>query len=117
MILFLSSKRGKAHNLDFRTAARDVIQDLITYRQLGTLQNAIKHLNQQLSVINVFNEQQKQAIATFIGLQNAGIGTEKEIRDLIVLVNTWNKHWQGMTQGSSNGNGDRSKLDDKLIGH
>jgi hypothetical protein len=71
IIPFIETVRGKAHmdNLDFRTAARDAIQDLIMYRQLGTLQNAIKHLNQQLSTINMFNEQQKQAIATLVHLQ------------------------------------------------
>ena len=66
--------------------------------------------------MNVFNEQQKQAITTFISLQNVSIGTEKEIRELIGLVNRWNKQWPGLGQGNG-GNNMNATLNDRLIGH
>ena len=64
--------------------------------------------------MNVFNEQQKQAITTFISLQNVSIGTEKEIRELIGLVNRWNKQWPGLGspgQGNGGSNMNGSTLD------
>jgi hypothetical protein len=117
---YLSAINEKAvgENIDLKTAANNLVNDIQEYRQLGTLQNSIKQVKQQLSVLNVFNEQQKLAVTTLINLQLAGF-SEKDINELIGLVTRWNKSGIGVP-GFSQGNGRSSmngfKLDDKLIG-
>ena len=110
------NEKAVAENIDLKTAANNLVYDIREYRQLGTLQNSIKQVKQQLSVLNAFNEQQKLAVTTLINLQLAGF-SEKDINELIGLVTAWNKSGIGV-QGFSQCNGRSSgfKLDDKLIG-
>jgi hypothetical protein len=112
------NEKAVAENIDLKTSANNLVYDIREYRQLGTLQNSIKQVKQQLSVLNAFNEQQKVAVTTLINLQLAGF-SEKDINGLIGLITAWNKSDIGVP-GFSQGNGRSSmngfKLDDKLIG-
>jgi hypothetical protein len=104
--------------LGLKTAANNLVYDIREYRQLGTLQNFIKQVKQQLSVLNAFNEQQKLAVTTLINLQLAGF-SEKDINELIGLVTAWNKSGivvPDFSQGNGRSSMNGFKLDDKLIG-
>jgi len=105
------NEKAVAENIDLKTSANNLVNDIQEYRQLGTLQNTIKRLKEQLSVLDTFNTQKQHAIMTLMNLQLAGL-SEKDINELIGLVTAWNKSdiW-GLGFGQSNG-----KLDDKLIG-
>jgi hypothetical protein len=111
------NEKAVAENIDLKTAANNLVYDIREYRQLGTLQDSIKQVKQQLSVLNAFNEQQKLAVTTLINLQLAGF-SEKDTNELIGLIAAWNKSGIGVP-GFSQGNGRSSmngfKLDDKLI--
>jgi hypothetical protein len=48
-------------------------QDLRAYRDLGGLSKAIQDATQQLAMLNMVNEQQKQAIAILVDLKKAGM--------------------------------------------
>jgi len=114
------NEKAVAENIDLKTSANNLVNDIQEYRQLGTLQNTIKHVKQQLSALDTFNTQKQQAIMTLMNLQLAGF-SEKQIIELTRLVNMWNKQWPsiegpgiGQNNGSSSMNG--FKLDNKLIG-
>ena len=114
------NEKAVAENMDLKTAANNLVYDIQGYRQLGNLQNSIKQVKQQLSVLNAFNEQQKLAVTTLINLQLAGF-SEKDINELIGLVTAWNKSDFSQGNGNMNMNGGNAgfnlkdfKLDDKL---
>ena len=48
--------------VDLRTAAWKLAQDLRSYQELGALEKAIQQATHQLAILNMVNEQQKQAI-------------------------------------------------------
>src|SRR5262249_37147625 len=82
ILLYLSAinEKAVAENIDLKTSANNLVYDIREYRQLETLQNTIKHVKQQLSVLNTFNEQQKLAVTTLINLQSADF-SEKDINE------------------------------------
>jgi hypothetical protein len=73
---------------------------------------------QQLVVVADFDVQKQQAVITLMNLQLRGF-TEKDIIELVLLVQSWNASGvaplgtPGMTQG--NGRGMSKKLDTKLM--
>ena len=69
--------------------------------------------NRQLALLNTANDQQRKAISTLVSLQSVGY-TEKEIVELISLVNRWNGTGLGKNNGSNWANGLELKLDDRL---
>ena len=81
------NEKALAEVADLKTAANNLVYDIREYRQLGTLQNSIKQVKQQLSVLNAFNEQQKLAVTTLINLQLAGF-SEKDINELTAKLYT-----------------------------
>jgi hypothetical protein len=103
---------------DLTTAAYNLAHDLREYRQLGSLQKCVEQAKQQLTVLEAFTAQMQAAITTVMNLQLAGF-SEKDIHELIGLVNMWNKHSSfgfglGLNQGNGSGGGNRmngSKLD------
>jgi hypothetical protein len=112
------NEKAVAEVIGLKTAANNLVYDIREYRQLGTLQNFIKQVKQQLSVLNAFNEQQKLAVTTLINLQLAGF-SEKDINELIGLVTAWNKSGivvPDFSQGNGRSSMNGFKLDDKLIG-
>jgi len=74
------------------------------------LKNTINILNQQISIIRTFSEQQQMAITTLINLQNSGY-TEKEINDLIGFINASN----GDPKGWQWGNGSHKRVHNNLL--
>jgi len=93
-------------------AANNLVNDIQEYRQLGTLQNTIKRLKEQLSALDTFNTQKQQAIMTLMNLQLAGF-SEKQIMELTGLVNMWNKQWpsiEGPSIGQNNGSSSMNGL-------
>jgi hypothetical protein len=90
-------------------------QDLRAYRDLGGLSKAIQDATQQLAMLNMVNEQQKQAIAILVDLKKAGM-TEGEIALLCQLVGRWNSTGVGVSQGNGGNNDPNTilKLDSKL---
>ena len=102
-------RRAVAENIDLKTSANNLVNDIQEYRQLGTLQNTIKHVKQQLSVLDIFNTQRQAAIMTLMNLQLAGF-SEKAHAEWIGLVTAWNKSgiWGpgfGQGNGSNSANG------------
>lgn len=88
-------EKAEAEKIDVKSAAYNVVQELRLYRQPGGLQKQYQLTTQQLAVLNTFTAQKQQAITTLMNLQLAGF-SEKEIMELIGLVNRWNKQWSGM---------------------
>jgi hypothetical protein len=110
-------EKAEIERIDLRTATWKLAQDLRAYRDLGGLSKAIQDATRQLAMLNMVNEQQKQAITTLVNLQKMGM-TEGEILELVKLVGRWNGTGVGVGQGNGN-NGTSSmngKLDDRLIG-
>lgn len=68
-----------------REATWKLAQELRGYRDLGGLSRAVQEKTQQLAMLNMVNEQQKQAIASLVDLRKAGF-SEREIAELIALV-------------------------------
>ncbi|MGC2574615.1 MAG: hypothetical protein WA364_24140 [Candidatus Nitrosopolaris sp.] len=81
---------------------------MISPKYCTVLSKAIQDATQQLAMLNMVNEEQKQAIATLVDLQKASM-TEYEIRKLVTLVGRWNATRPGLDQGNG------GVLDDKLI--
>jgi len=79
------NERAVAENIDIKTPANNLVYNIREYRQLGTLQNTIKHVKQQLSVFDTFNTQKQAAIMTLMNLLLAGFS------ELVALVSRWNK--------------------------
>jgi soluble cytochrome b562 len=65
-------EKAEIERIDLRTATWKLAQDLRAYRDLGGLSKAIQDATQQLAMLNMVNEQQKQAIASLVDLRNAG---------------------------------------------
>jgi hypothetical protein len=104
------------HNTDLTTAAFDIVKNLRAWKNLEAVQNAIEKAKKQLVDLNTVTAQKEQALTTLLNLQVAGF-SEKEISELIRLVNMWNKQWPGIgSQGNGSSSTNGSKLDDKLIG-
>lgn len=109
-------------NIDLKTAAYNLVQDLREYRQLGSLNKTLQQMTQQLSALNAVTVQKQNAIVMLINLQNAGI-MEKEIAELINISRMAKQYDVGTSQGNGgshnnitgNYNGSKPyKLDDKL---
>jgi hypothetical protein len=112
-------ERSVLQNVDLKTAAYGIVQTIREYRQLESLQKGVEKAEQQLSALNTFTTQKQQAISRRSNL--AGF-SEKDITELIALVDRWNKQWPGIgSPGLDQGNGSSSmngsKLDDRLIRH
>src|SRR5215469_14185579 len=115
IIPWIEMIREKAHieNIDLKTAAYNVTNELREYRQLSCLHKGVEQVKQQLAVLDAFTAQKQQAITTLMNLQLAGF-SEKDINELIGLVTAWNNSGgPGFSQG--NGRSSGFKLDDKLI--
>ena len=116
-LVWIDCIREKAdkERVDLRTAAWKLAQDLRSYQELGALEKAIQQATQQLAILNMVNEQQKQAITTLVTLQKMGM-TEDEITKLVKLVGRWNSTGVSIDVGQGNGgfNLKDFKLDDKL---
>jgi hypothetical protein len=84
-------------------------------KSLGSLNRAIELVKQQLAAIDVFAANKQQALTTLMNLQNVGI-TEKEIVELVDIVDRWNKQYPGLYHQGNGGSGN-GDLDDGLVGH
>jgi len=101
-------------NIDLKTSASNLVHDIRENRRLGTLQSTIKHLEERVSALNELNTQKQVAVVTHMNLQMMGY-SEKDIMELIEVVNGWNGGSSLGTLGMGQGNGHK-KLDTKLIG-
>jgi alkylhydroperoxidase family enzyme len=103
---------AQKEGVDERTAAWKLADMLRSFKTLSDLEKAIAMANQQLTLLNTANDQQRNAISTLLNLKNAGF-TEKDIMELTAVVNTWNKSMEspGLSQGDAHG----KKLDTELI--
>ena len=113
------NEKAVAENIDLKTAAYNLAHDLRDYRQLGSLHKGVEQTKRQLSILDAFTAQKQQAMTTLMNLQLAGF-SEKEIMELVGVVNRWNKSWHLGNPGNGQGNGDNNmnvSLDDRLIGH
>ena len=93
-------EKAEAENVDIRTTAINVVQELRTYRQSGGIQKQIERANQELALINMATIQKQQALTVLIDLLNRRV-TESQIVQLINFAGEWNKYWQSST---TNGN-------------
>ena len=53
-----------------KEAVTKIVEDLKLYTQFATLEQAIKHAQQNLDAINIAIEQSRQAIASVVDLKN-----------------------------------------------
>ena len=93
-------EKAEVENVDIRTAAINVAQELRLYHQSGGIQKQIERANQELTLINMATIQKQQALTVLIDLLNRGV-TESQIVQLINFAGEWNKYWQSST---TNGN-------------
>ena len=78
------------------------------YSDIGGLQKAVVEKTQQLSLLNMTLEQQKQAIAILVDLKKSGMAVE-EVKKLCMLVGRWNSNGVGLGLGQDQGQGNGSK--------
>ena len=86
-------EKAKAENVDIRTTAINVAQELRLYRQS---EGRIEKANQELALINMATIQKQQALTVLIDLLNRGV-TESQIVQLIDFAGEWDKYWQSST--------------------
>jgi len=117
-------EKAKAENVDIRTTAINVAQELRLYRQS---EGRIEKANQELALINMATIQKQQALTVLIDLLNRGV-TESQIVQLINFAGEWDKYWQSSTTkgnlqqpvngsnnpGSSDGNGGNFSINDLI---
>jgi hypothetical protein len=94
-----------------RVAISLIVQDLKSYNELNTIQNAIQRARQNLATWNMMVEQRQHVVESLISLQNKGI-SDTELIELSKLVNSWSSN--GICGNGSKTNGFRFKLDEKL---
>ncbi len=127
------NEKAVAENIDLRTAAYNLTQDLRDYRQLGSLRKCVEQVHQQmqqakqqLGVLYTFTAEKEPAVISLINLENAGV-KESEVIDLINIARFSKQYDSGIGQGNGchnnntgfvKGNGSKAdkgfKLDDKL---
>src|SRR5215472_14749011 len=86
-------EKAEAENVDIRTTAINVAQELRLYRQSGGIQKQIERANQELVLINMATIQKQQALTVLIDLLNRRV-TESQIVQLINFAGEWNKYLQ-----------------------
>ena len=86
-------EKAEAENVDIRTTAINVAQELRLYRQSGGIQKQIERANQELALINMATIQKQQALTVLIDLLNRRV-TESQIVQLINFAGEWNKYLQ-----------------------
>jgi hypothetical protein len=117
-------EKSTLEKIDLKSAAHGIAQSLRAYRNLETLQKAIRQANQQLVVLNTFTAQKERAVISLMNLENAGV-RESEVIDLINIARWSTQYDAGTGQGNGSGkshnnsagdhNGSKAfKLDDKL---
>jgi len=74
--------------LDLRTAAWELAEDLRNWMDLGGLQKVIAQQKQQLNLLCIATEQQKQAIGVIVDLKKSGMN-EEDIGNLVKTVSKW----------------------------
>ncbi len=89
------NEKAVAENIDLKTAAYNLAQDLRDYGQLGSLNRAIELVKQQLTVLDIFVGNKQQALTSLMNLQSAGF-SEKDIMELMGIVNRWNRQHPGL---------------------
>jgi len=113
-------ENAEAWKMDLRTAYYRVAQDLRSYRQLGSIEQA----QQRLALLNMFTAQKERALMVLMELQNRGVSLNEiyglsKILDLDRLGKEWH-YVIGQDNGNRNGvNGSSNefhnfRLDDKL---
>jgi hypothetical protein len=85
-----------AEKTDLKTAAYGLAQELLEYRQLGSLRRSVGQVHQQmqqaqkqLEMLNMSTAKYQNAIRMLIDLQTAGFSGD-QISELCQLVSMWN---------------------------
>src|SRR5262249_37611407 len=99
-------EKAEAENVDTRTTAINVAQELRLYRQSGGIQKQIERTNQELALVNMATIQKQQALTVLIDLLNRGVA-EPQIVQLINFAGEWqssttNGNLQQPVNGSNN---------------
>src|SRR5215472_17207607 len=105
---WLEAIKGKAEQegLDLRTAAWGLVEDLRNWTEVGGLRKAIAQQKQQLDLLCLATDQQKQAIGTIVDLKKSGM-TDEDISNLVKAVSQRNGK-------AGQGNGSSFELDTRL---
>jgi hypothetical protein len=74
LLPFLSAVHEKAliRNIDLKTSAEQFIQELKSYRQLGTLQRSVELTEQRLTALDNLTTEKQHAITTLLNLKSIG---------------------------------------------
>jgi hypothetical protein len=92
-------EKAEAENVDIRTTAINVAQELRLCRQFGGIQKQIERANQELALINMATIQKQQALTLLMDLSNRGV-TESQIVQLINFAGEWQKYQNTTTTGT-----------------
>jgi len=120
-------EKAEAENVDIRTTAINVAQELRLYRQSGGIRKQIERAHQELALVNMATIQKQQALAVLTDSLNRGV-TKSQIVPLINFAGEWDKYWQSSTTngnlqqpvngsnnpGSSGGNGSNFSVNDLI---
>src|SRR5215472_15491580 len=93
---WLEAIKGKAdqEGLDLRTAAWGLVEDLRNWTEVGGLRKAIAQQKQQLDLLCLATDQQKQAIGIIVDLKKSGM-TDEDISNLVNFSKWSSKVGQG----------------------
>ena len=64
---------AQIQNMDIKTAAVQIAQELRLYRQSEGIQKQIERANQELALVNMATIQKQQALTVLIDLLNRGV--------------------------------------------
>ncbi len=117
----LIKDRAATEGITPKEAVTKIVEDLKLYTQFTTLEQAIKHAQQNLEALNIVIELRRQAIASLVDLKNRGI-SDTDLVELNNLIHSWGgERNNGSSQERAlTGNGVNGinmlvgRLDDKL---
>jgi alcohol dehydrogenase class IV len=95
------NEKAVADNIDLKTSANNLVNDIKEYRELGHLQGTIKRAEERIAALDAFNTQKQQAVTILMNLEMAGF-SEKDITELTACVNTWKAQSGKATLGHIN---------------
>ena len=119
----LIKDKASMDGITLKEAVTKIVQDLKLYTKFTTLEQAIKHAQQNLDAINIAIDQRRQAIASLADLHSKGI-SDTELIEINKLIHSWGGWNQEQNNNASTHTGNNgiganavnnlARLDDKL---
>ena len=108
-------EKAEVENIDVKTAAYNLTQELKLYRQFGGLDKSVKQLEGELKMLNISITQKQETLTVLTDLKNRGV-TEQQIVQLVGFAGEWSRYWSttqppNLQQPGSNGNNGNNGYD------